>query len=233
MTLSPNAQSGPRVREESLNLPHCPVGQDDCAHLSEVARLRAENRTLAESARVDGLTGLYNYRHFQATLEVEMARARRVAEPMGLVMLDLDHFKRVNDRYGHEVGNRVLRDAAQRLRENVRRIDIPCRYGGEELAVVLPGARLKAAVRVAERVHQAMETSRIELAQEALRYTASLGVVAYNPHLNTSAGTLVAAADRYLYQAKQEGRNRVCHPDITVCTAEEGVSLDERAALLG
>ena len=106
----------------------------------EIEFLRERCRKLEELSFVDALTGLYNFRYMQRALEIEMERTRRTKLPTGLVMIDLDHFKNVNTLYGHECGNAVLAEFGKVLKESVRVIDVPCRYGGEEFALILPGA---------------------------------------------------------------------------------------------
>lgn len=152
---------------------------------------------------VDQLTGLGNRRAFDDALEVELARARRSGEPLGLVMLDVDHFKRFNDTHGHQAGDRVLTAVGATLRRGARREDRPCRVGGEEFGVLLPGAGERAATDVAERIRVAVE--RLDLAEG--RITVSLGVSATDGA--TPSDQLVADADRRLYEAKALGRNRV------------------------
>ena len=147
-------------------------------------------------------------------------------------MVDLDHFKQVNDQWGHEAGNKVLKSVANTLLQGVRRIDSVCRYGGEELALILPGAYLKKAANVAERLRDALQQTEILWQEEPIPITASLGVAVYpSSDINDSA-SLIEMADRMLYQAKQGGRNRVCHPPLSDQTPETQVSPDEKRALL-
>jgi len=221
-----------KKRREGDIAAECPVGEHDCPFPDEVQKLRDEVRGLAREVRTDGLTGLFNYRHFSDLLEQEAERSRRSGLPLALIMVDLDHFKRLNDSWGHEAGNRTLVQVAGVLREGVRRIDAVCRYGGEEMAVVLPGARLSRAVQVAERLRERIEQLRVEGGEEPIRVTASLGVAALPTAEVIDAGSLVQVADTMLYQAKEQGRNRVCHPPLIAETPETQVTGDEKKALL-
>jgi diguanylate cyclase (GGDEF)-like protein len=159
-------------------------------------------------AVTDELTGLSNHRRFQAVIVHEVGRAKRFGHDLGLVMLDIDHFKSVNDTYGHQQGDVVLRKVARVLRDSSREIDEPARYGGEELAVVLPQTDLDGAYRFAERVRTALEALRIPRLDGVghLRVTASFGAAAL-PGTGEDKASLIAAADAALYRAKRAGRN--------------------------
>jgi len=161
-------------------------------------------------AVTDELTGLSNHRRFQEVMAQEVSRAKRFGQDLGLVMLDIDHFKAVNDTYGHQQGDLVLREVARVLRDSSREIDEPARYGGEELAVALPQTDLDGTYLFAERVRIAIEALRIpRLGGRGghLRVTASFGAAAM-PGTGDETGSLIAAADAALYQAKRAGRNR-------------------------
>ncbi len=159
---------------------------------------------LEKLSLVDPLTGLANRRAFDDALEAELARSRRSGEPLGLVMLDVDHFKRFNDTHGHQAGDRALAAVGTALRRAARREDRPCRIGGEEFAVLLPGAGDRGAADVAERIRRAIEMLEMPVGP----ITASLGA-ATSETVPAAADQLVADADRRLYEAKSVGRNRV------------------------
>jgi diguanylate cyclase (GGDEF)-like protein len=221
-----------KKRREGDVAAECPVGEHACPFPDEVANLREKVQELAREVRTDGLTGLFNYRHFSDLLENEVERSRRSGLPLALIMVDLDHFKQLNDTWGHEAGNHVLVQVAKVLREGVRRIDAVCRYGGEEMAIVLPGARLTRAVQVAERLREHIEQLRFEAGGESLRISASFGVAVLRGTEVSDVSSLVQAADEMLYQAKAQGRNRVCHPPLIAETPETQVTRDEKRALL-
>ncbi|MDR1996628.1 diguanylate cyclase [Azonexus sp.] len=173
--------------------------------LDEIGRLQV---ALQEQAVRDGLTGLHNRRYLDGILEREVSRARREGSPLSLVMLDIDHFKRVNDTYGHQAGDEVLRVLAATLQADIRAEDTACRYGGEEFLVLLPNMPLTAAIERAEGWRRAVETLTVEHGGVAVTCTISLGVAAYPEH-GTTPDDLTRCADLALYRAKAAGRNRV------------------------
>ena len=212
-------------------LPSCPSGEH-CGLVDEVQQLRVENAQLAGQLRTDTLTGLFNFRYFRDSLALEMERTRRSETPTGLIMIDLDHFKQVNDQWGHEVGNQVLAWTAENLRGSVRQLDIACRYGGEEFAVILPTCDLLSAIRVAQRLCEALAEQPVPLENgSSLAVTASLGVALFKALDGDTPEQFVQRADAYLYQAKQQGRNRVCHSVEDAEKSDVTVSQDERDAL--
>jgi diguanylate cyclase (GGDEF)-like protein len=183
-------------------------------YLAGQAIVSIENASLHETverqAVTDELTGLANARAFRSILAREIERSRRFHSPLGLVMVDLDDFKQVNDVHGHQQGDEVLASVAAVLRDFSRDIDAPARYGGEELAVVLPQTDAEGAAQLAERMREAVERLRVPRVGggEALRVTASFGVAAV-PESAFDEEELVAAADAALYRAKRGGKNRV------------------------
>ena len=167
--------------------------------------------TVKRQAVTDELTGLFNHRRFQEVIANEVERTKRGGPGMGLIMLDIDNFKRVNDTYGHMQGDLVLREVARVLRESSREIDEPARYGGEEMAVALPATDLDGAYLFAERVRHSIESLDLPLIEGdgSLRVTASFGAAALLPDQEKAdKDQLVAAADAALYRAKRSGKNR-------------------------
>jgi diguanylate cyclase (GGDEF)-like protein/PAS domain S-box-containing protein len=165
---------------------------------------------LREMALRDGLTGLYNRRYLEDALNRELHRAERSRKPVAVVMIDVDHFKAFNDKFGHDAGDVVLAAVARTVSKNTRPSDIACRYGGEELAVVLAEAGLECALERAEQIRLAIQqTSLTHLGQTLPAPTASLGVAVY-PVNGAKPAELLKAADQALYRAKREGRDRVC-----------------------
>jgi diguanylate cyclase (GGDEF)-like protein len=213
--------------------PDCPVGEAECPVIDELVGLRREGAELKELVHTDTLTGLFNYRHFRLSLEQEMERTHRTGQPTSLVLLDLDHFKRVNDTWGHETGNRALFQTASLLRSMVRKIDIPCRYGGEEFVLILPGTQLPFAVNVAERMRESIAAMSLQVESGEARFTASMGVDVYLAGQEDTPDSFVERTDKLLYQAKEQGRNRVCHSNLKYLSPETEVSPEEKRALFG
>jgi diguanylate cyclase (GGDEF)-like protein len=173
------------------------------------AHLYQETQRLATT---DPLTGLSNYRHFHDLLNLEVQRARRMGYPVGLIIMDLDHFKTVNDRHGHPVGDVALRQVAEQLRTRLRRTDIVGRLGGEEFGAILPGANRREVGIVAEKIRRAVqELPPLQggMADQSTLVTISLGGTSLDPPA-VDAERLVSDADRALYEAKRNGRNQVC-----------------------
>jgi len=176
-------------------------------------QLRDAKRQLEKLSVEDGLTKLFNHRHFEEELRREFGRAARYNDPLSLIMLDLDHFKNVNDNYGHPFGDKVLRESAARIRGSVRDTDICARYGGEEFVVILPKTPLSGALKVATRIHESFRSNpfvddtrpppRDSGMPNAVTVTASLGVASYPAPQTASSDALVKAADEALYTAKK------------------------------
>src|SRR3954463_6464475 len=175
--------------------------------------LMEANERLRHMSQTDALTGLENRRHIETRLEEMFEHARRLAEPFSCVMVDLDKFKSVNDEYGHQAGDAVLKQLAKILKNEVREIDHAGRYGGEEFILLLTGTVLDAAVTFAERCRKAIEDHTFTFDGGTLKRTASFGVAGW-PHPKVkNCDSLVKAADEALYVAKETGRNRVIRFD--------------------
>lgn len=160
-------------------------------------------------AYTDGMTGLYNFRYFRNYLEDEIKRSMRYNRPISLIILDLDGFKEINDRYGHPAGDRLLLDVANIIRNSVRETDLPARYGGEEFVIICPETESKDAVTVAQRIRTTVEATRFYLTPDKRRgITLSAGVASF-PTDASDDTTLMHAADHALYRAKRAGKNRV------------------------
>jgi diguanylate cyclase (GGDEF)-like protein len=174
-------------------------------------RLVDANRSLGEMALTDSLTGLRNPRYFYTRFEEELATARREGVPLAVVVLDLDYFKQVNDRYGHSVGDDVLVAAGRAIGSVTREGETSARVGGEEFAILLPGDDGPTARAVAERVRHAIQAERVANGEpdgEEVRVTASAGVASTAELPDAGIRELYAAADEALYRAKRKGRNR-------------------------
>ena len=211
----------------------CPGGQQICSAIEQVNALSQEVSTLSELIRTDNLTGLYNQRYLLETLALEMERTRRTGRFMAIIMFDLDHFKQVNDTWGHESGNNVLVSTASLIKKAVRKLDVACRYGGEEFVVVLPNTGLIEAVHVAERIRSTLEATPVDVEGGIINPTASFGVDIFTDQQNDSPESLISRADSFLYQAKSEGRNQVRHVAAKDIEHEPQISTDERDALFG
>jgi len=209
-------------------LPACPVGKSDCAALTQIKDLRKSLDELSQLVRTDPLTGIANYRYFVMSLEQEIERTQRTAQPTSLIMLDIDFFKKVNDEWGHEIGNQALVHVSRQILDTVRKLDITCRYGGEEFAIILPNTELSASIPVANRIRQQIADSPLKIGAKQLRLTASLGIDTFLPGQSCTPDELVQRADHYLYQAKQQGRNQVCHASLQPI---DMVSREEREVL--
>lgn len=167
-----------------------------------------EMEEVSRRARTDALTGLYNRRAFDEQLERLLAHADRFGHSVSLILADVDHFKQVNDTWGHESGDTVLKSIARTFNEGVRAVDICARFGGEEIAVLLPETSLPGAAELADRLRKAVAAQPISAQGNPIRVTISCGVACYPDGVLTKEA-LFAAADRALYEAKSAGRNCV------------------------
>jgi two-component system cell cycle response regulator len=170
------------------------------------ARLHDHTKKMAVT---DGLTRLYNHRHFYELLEQEFHRTKRYQSNVALIMIDIDFFKQINDTYGHQVGDDILKELAEVIRVQVREVDILARYGGEEFAALLPQTSLEEAKIVAERIRSAVEENEFDTSKGAIKITVSLGLAGFPQMDINSQVELVSEADAALYRAKKAGKNRV------------------------
>lgn len=185
------------------------------------------HRQMSERALTDGLTGLLNHRTFMEKLTEELNRFDREPQPFSLLLLDIDHFKKVNDTYGHPVGDEALRTVAGIVRKSVRAIDHVARYGGEEFAVGLVGADEKGAEQMAERIRKTVEKTPVTAEKSAFFCTLSIGAATLRPEGERKEG-IIARADAALYHAKRSGRNRVCpHEKLTETERAAAVKASE------
>lgn len=176
------------------------------AHLFESVEL--SNLQLEKLAITDGLTGAYNHRHFRTRLDEEFARAGRYGTPLSCIMMDIDHFKHINDTFGHAQGDKVLSEITDVIKNNVRKIDIVARYGGEEFVVLLPNTDKEGVFIEAERLREAVKDYRCSGIDRCIMVTISLGVSTFpSPDIST-ADELVGRADNALYEAKRTGRDK-------------------------
>jgi diguanylate cyclase (GGDEF)-like protein len=178
--------------------------------IASQAAVAIQNARLYELATIDGLTGLYVRRYFDTRLREELERSRRFGAPFSVVLLDIDDFKKLNDSYGHAVGDRVLREVAQNMKRHLRGVDIAARYGGEEFAFILPRTGILDAHAVAERIRHDIEEARVAHDGRVLRVTASLGVSGFLADAPApDVAVLLERADVAMYRAKTTGKNRV------------------------
>jgi diguanylate cyclase (GGDEF)-like protein len=202
-----NKRSRDEFYAADLNLLEALAGHASAA-LSNADRYEA----VLERAQRDSLTGLANHGHMWSTLEIEVERAERHGRALGLVMIDIDHFKAFNDRFGHPAGDEALCRVARVLEANSRSHDMVARYGGEEFVVILPETDVEGSLRYADKMRRAVEATRFE-PDAGQRVSISVGVATTGSNTRT-AQELIERADAHLYRAKRAGRNCVCGPEV-------------------
>ncbi|NOT02567.1 MAG: diguanylate cyclase [Phycisphaerales bacterium] len=226
------------VSEEKLHAEALQAGADDylpkpldrsvlTAHVRMGVRMWEVTERLRRAAITDGLTGLFNHDHFTSLVEAELRRTRRYGSQMALVMVDLDYFKAVNDTYGHLAGNDTLTAVAKVLTQCVRDVDTVGRFGGEEFAIIAPGASVESAVVICERIRHAIADHVHLPGLHDHRITASFGVATTDDARVRSAADLVDLADKALYSAKNRGRNCVCTAAEPIEEAMPGIERKE------
>lgn len=213
--------------------PNCPVGETTCNIIDELSALRQEVAELTEQVHTDTLTGLNNYRHFTKALDYEMERTQRTGQATALIIVDLDFFKKVNDTWGHEVGNLALIQTSELLKQATRKLDIPCRYGGEEFVIILPSTDLLTGTQVAERLRARIEATPLYADGNEITLTASLGIDVYTAGKQETQEDFIKRVDALLYEAKNGGRNQVRSGSRKDIQSETTVSSDEKDALFG
>ncbi|MEA9976831.1 MULTISPECIES: diguanylate cyclase [unclassified Pseudomonas] len=197
------------LRSTNSEISHiCLVIYDVTDVATHAHQLQAANRQLQLLSSTDRLTGLYNRGHWEESLKLEYARHCRYDTPMTLVMFDIDHFKRVNDTYGHQAGDKVIQCMSETVLEHIRDVDIAGRYGGEEFAVLLPGTTKAGGMVFAERLREAVEAQEVVHDGKSIRCTISLGVADLSKPA-PEYKQLIEWADQALYVSKEGGRNRV------------------------
>jgi diguanylate cyclase (GGDEF)-like protein len=174
------------------------------AHIS----MALENNRLYEISVMDGLTNVYNRRYLEQRLSEEVAYSRRYGKPLTVCLLDIDFFKRLNDTYGHQAGDHVLKRVSAQLSQALREYDVVARYGGEEFAIILPTTPKGKGASIAERLRAGIEESDFTFKDKEIRATISCGVSCF-PEDGDTAEALIASADKALYAAKARGRNQI------------------------
>ncbi|MEM7708841.1 MAG: diguanylate cyclase [Pseudomonadota bacterium] len=234
-------QGATQVASGDLNVRIKVRGKDEIAYLTRVfnnmverleagrkqvenasQKLRAQNRSLKVLSNTDSLTGLYNRQHLNDRLERLVKASADARLPFAILMIDLDHFKALNDQYGHVAGDQAIRQIAEHIRDTLRKSDYAARYGGEEFVVLLPKVDAKHAFELAERLRLAVASTPLHFDQNELHLTASIGVAAFPEHGRTG-DLLIRRADAALYEAKDQGRNRTAiatSPGLKVIPAE-------------
>lgn len=206
------------------------AGRTDPRLLSDVPDVQIQSiiDALCDLSIHDGLTGLVNATFFHAVLGREIERSLRTGRTCGLMVLDIDHFKNVNDTYGHSTGDTVIQAVAEELKRSLRSMDTAARIGGEEFAVILPECSPEDAIHASNRIHSVLNPITISVEEHSLKLTTSAGLVWTNPNGSASSTMFLAEADQEMYRAKRTGRGRLCykHADATL------ISHQERSALM-
>lgn len=219
---------------DSSTLINCPLGETTCPVILALDELKTEVAYLKQQVRTDALTGLYNYRFFSDTLPLEMERAKRAFQPLSLIVLDIDHFKKFNDQWGHELGNQALEHISGLINQTVRKLDFACRFGGEEFVIILPNTDLRQARSVAERLREIIaSTPLFHPTDKPIEITASMGVDEFRANHSDTPESFLERVDTWLYQAKHAGRNCVMGPPVVETVIESLVTNDEKSALFG
>lgn len=195
----------------------------------QLRQLMESNRRLNRLSVSDPLTGLFNHKHLLDWLQIEFKRSERNLEPLSCIMIDIDHFKSVNDTYGHKFGDFVLREFSIIVQNNIRKIDILGRYGGEEFLVILPNTDLFGAINLAEKLRKIIECQSFKEGVFEAVLSASFGVASTSDERILRADHLLQMADKALYISKESGRNRVCSPD-EVHQTQDNLMMDRREA---
>jgi len=177
--------------------------------MAKFASIAVENSRLYRMATLDRMTGLFIHHYFQERLIEEIKRSERTGTPLTLMMADLDHFKNINDTFGHPQGDIILKGTASIIHQNIRGFDIASRYGGEEFAIILPETDISAADAIAERLRKKIEDSSYTINQKNVNVTISIGLAQFDHSIDKNGMDLIKRADTFLYSAKTQGRNRV------------------------
>jgi diguanylate cyclase (GGDEF)-like protein len=219
--------------EKKCSVDICPADMDDCRIYQDYLRLKKDYQRLQKLSIKDDLTGYYNYAFLMTTLSNEMERTRRSGLSCAIIMADIDHFKIVNDEFGHEAGNLALKRVSSLWKQNIRKVDFPCRYGGEEFLFILPNETMPQAIHMAKRLRIKLETDPLRLKGKTIFLTASFGVHEYNGLSHHTPTEFIEEADRILYKAKQAGRNCVLPEAPPLTPASRQISMAERMILYG
>lgn len=221
-----------KFTKEATLASDCPQGDSACTVSAKITELEKKIGWLSEQVNTDALTQLFNRRHLDAALDQEMERTRRSGAPASIAIIDADHFKTINDSYGHLSGDKVLITLAGIIQNAIRKVDIACRYGGEEFAVILPATPLMVAIQVVERIRSSIAETEFSIESGNINVTVSIGLTSFTGSDTDASAQILARADAELYRAKHEGRNRVCY-SASEKSLKSLVSRSEKDALLG